>query len=256
LFKKHPAWDDTKIYEIPAWKQMKFYNGGGITYDAINKEGKILTWDIPAIIANPEVLLHEFIHVITLDVLYKEEDGETLTTEEKEFVEELEFIFEQAKSNTALMKIVSDTPSELDIREFVANVVDANFIKLASKQNLLPSVKYIFKKIADAVLKLFGIQEDTITIYDATYASLEKYIQYSLKTFETTNEIKSHPLDEMLTKLSIDSDMANSLKIQYDEGSDFEKETLEEELKAMIGGKSFGLTDDLVKQEFYKKSCK
>lgn len=150
-----------------------------------------------------ELLLHEFLHVASMQALAKGKEDLAKGTDTKEALlytrlTELQTIFDAhlAKKKISKKKIYAPTKSKLDVFEFVANLSHPPFREEASK--VLVKDESLLTKIFKAILDYF---KGTTNVYDLTLESLRDFYAEA-KTVPTS--VTTPQLNAIITGLVAD----------------------------------------------------
>lgn len=174
--------------------------------------------------------LHEILHSLTIPTLTKGQSDarrkinsaeaqfyKTLVTIKRRFDNAIKSkINPETSQRYRTSEVYEKTPSKLDVFEFVANLSNPKFIKLAKEINVLPKAtksKSIFRELLEAIVKyLSKFLGNNPNVYDATLNVLEQF--YS--KVESTNTSVStivQTIDPINLERKFLADISNALKV-------------------------------------------
>jgi len=145
--------------------------------------------------------LHEALHVLTLEALNKGEKDIAAGVDSKNAtlykqLTELQKIFEAGikKKGKGPKSYYTETRSNLDVREFVANLSNEKFRKAA--ESIKVDKKSVLTRILDAILEFFSGESN---VYNVTFKVLEDFYSAVDTNVGVTTKIDLQPV---LTKIS------------------------------------------------------
>lgn len=166
--------------------------------------------------ANPVVLWHEGLHLITQEAINKGRKDRMAKRDTPEArlyqrVASLKKRFDAAvklKVNPAtgnkytLQEVYQETISKSDIHEFVASLSNDTFRKLATEISVMPkSKKGILRAFLEALLDFLGLSSDA-NIYEATLATLENFYKVSNTETGKVEEVLDIPIKPVVMDLA------------------------------------------------------
>lgn len=189
------------------------------------------------------LFLHEVIHATTLGAISRVKSKKNPSETDTLFYKRILALQRRFNAHVRLTlkepldDYYQSSPDKKDVAEFVANLSNPKFHKLASKMTVGDKLKSLLSDLVDAVLELFGIKP-TVSYYDLAFQTLKEFVESSsapqVEIFDPTKTIEE--VDKLSKKFITTvnneiEDLKEKIQEAEDEGDDDRANNLKSKLK-------------------------
>ncbi|RTL05526.1 hypothetical protein EKK58_07695 [Candidatus Dependentiae bacterium] len=196
-----------------------------------------------------EVLAHELIHALTLRSLHDPKTAAEIQFAKR--IKRLQELFEERATKVtgiALKDIYQNTLSQIDVKEFIANLSNPLFVQAAQQIKIKQKggISNLLKEIVKAIVDLFGLSsKENPNIYELTVKSLTDFlsnpIEENTKPVEPVGDNDKERLENKILELDtryendlnnedylFKKDIIKDVIEQIDKGTPIGKETIDD----------------------------